>query len=122
MSSGLVREPVSVALSILVSRIVEFGRMYWKELIVLCMLLLPFATYSSLVIGNWSRINSKKDGRLPPVIPYWFPFVGSLFAIGMNPFKFLSEVKSIYPPPPSNPALRVSSPQPFINIYHNDSY
>ena len=99
MSSGFVHEPVSVTLNILVSHIMDFGRMYWKESAALCMLLLPFATYTSLIIGNWLRINSKKDGKLPPVIPYWFPLVGSLFAIGMNPFKFLSENKSISPLP-----------------------
>lgn len=82
-----------VPLGLPVSQIVVFARMYWKELVGLCVLLLPFATYSSIVIGNWLQVNSKKDGRAPPVIPYWFPFVGSLFAIGMDPFKFLSEIK-----------------------------
>lgn len=75
------------------SHIVVFVRMYRKELVGLCVLLLPLTTYWSIVIGNWLRLNSRKDGRAPPVIPYWFPFVGSLFAIGMNPFRFLSEIK-----------------------------
>lgn len=93
MSSSAVRthEPVSVALSCLVL----FARDHWWGLLAVGVFLTPVVTYGSIVVGNWWSVRSRKDGRAPPVVPYWVPFVGSLFAIGLNPFRFLSEIRYV---------------------------
>lgn len=82
-----------VAIEPTIRNTVDFGRMYWMQLFGLSLLLLPFANYWSIVVLNWLRINSSKDGRHPPVIPYYFPLIGSLLSIARDPFGFLQRHK-----------------------------
>ncbi|KAI0241038.1 Lanosterol 14-alpha-demethylase, partial [Massospora cicadina] len=39
-----------------------------------------------LTIQYHIRINAKPDPSLPPVVPYFFPFIGSMFTYGLNPY------------------------------------
>lgn len=48
-----------------------------------------------LVLQYYIRINSKPDPTLPPVVPYFFPFFGSMVTYGMNPVQFLKENQKI---------------------------
>jgi len=82
-----------VAMGPTISNTVDFVKMYWMQLLGLSLLLMPIANYWSIVVLNWLRINSSKDGRDPPVIPYYFPLVGSLLSIARDPFGFLQRHK-----------------------------
>ncbi|KAJ9085525.1 Lanosterol 14-alpha-demethylase [Entomophthora muscae] len=55
-----------------------------------------FAILIGLVLQYYIRINLKPDPTLPPVVPYFFPFFGSMVTYGMNPVQFLKDNQKIY--------------------------
>jgi hypothetical protein len=52
---------------------------HWKVSIGASLLIIPTVTYLITSIWLLLDLQSTKDGREPPLKPYWVPFLGDLF-------------------------------------------
>ncbi|KAI0454853.1 cytochrome P450 [Xylaria acuta] len=55
---------------------IEVVRHHWRLSLGAGILVIPILTFSITSIISWISTASKREGREPPLNPYWFPFLG----------------------------------------------
>lgn len=50
-------------------------------------------TYTVTLLKSSIAIRSKRNGREPPMVPYWIPFMGNLLPFISDPYKYCTEIK-----------------------------
>lgn len=61
--------------------------------------------YTVLTIRSRIRAQSKKDGRHPPDLPYFVPFVGHILSVARSQSAFLQDITLVY----SNKMFRIKN-------------
>ena len=64
----------------------------WTTTIALTLLLIFLSTYVSTAVSSALTVRSTKDGKEPPVVPYFLPFIGNTIAFARDPASFVAFV------------------------------
>lgn len=64
----------------------------WKLILAALLALLPFFNYAVIAFRTELTLRSSKDGRIPPQLPYFIPFLGSLIEIMKDSTKFMLKI------------------------------
>lgn len=62
--------------------------------LILVAILVSVYLFTSLLF--WLESRSQNHIKLPPIVPYMFPFIGSALSFGLNPAKCLSQSRSVF--------------------------
>lgn len=69
----------------------------WMSIVSILVILLPGVTYLvSTALALWS-INQAGNGKKPPTIPYWIPYLGNLIPFVRDTAGFLENVSCVLP-------------------------
>jgi hypothetical protein len=64
----------------------------WKLILSTVVVLLPFLNFAIISLRTELTLRSSKDGRTPPQLPYFIPFMGSLVEIMRDSTKFMLKI------------------------------
>ena len=68
----------------------------WGLVIGLAIVLTFLLTYTYTHLKSSMGLKSKKDGREPPIVPYWIPFLGNLIPFIRDPFTYCADITFVF--------------------------
>lgn len=79
-----------------VGDMVNIGNVNLKLALGSLLLLVPIVNYAVMAIRTELTLRSSKDGREPPLLPYFIPFLGSLVEAMRDSTKFMKKITNLY--------------------------
>jgi hypothetical protein len=70
----------------------EVAQQHWKLSLGAGMLLIPVLTFIITTTISWIGMANQRDGREPPLNPYWFPFLGDWLEYLLARKSFLNRI------------------------------
>ena len=70
----------------------------WMSIVSILVIFLPGITYLISTLRALVSINQAGNGKKPPTIPYWIPYLGNLIPFVRDTAGFLEEVSCVLPP------------------------
>ena len=71
---------------------IMFALEYWTLALSSMLLLIPVSTYLVTSLKSAYALRGKKSEQIPPIVPYWIPFLGNVLSFARDAPGFAAQI------------------------------